>query len=294
MAHQLFPETAGVHGALYGGLLGPSPAARIQRPAAEFSLEAALTVGLVPFPATLPLPPSVDFRTRQANGQPWVLPVMGDDDQGQMGACASFAAKHMDEFVSLKVGHTLQEFAPLWIYREMQLRYEPDQLGQDTGAFLSWAAAVMCDAGFARESDYPYSDNPAALLQQPSWTANFRATWYKNRVAVTVPSDPQSMKATLAAGHAFMLGFQVCQSFYNAQGTGRIPIPPAGDTLLGGHAVLCIGFADDSGFEGGGYLLLLNQWSGFSPGNVLMMPYAYVGGDRVSDCWAIALAGTPS
>ena len=273
----------------YGGYRGPSPKDPLHRPGAVFSFEDALKIGVIKTTPGVALATAVDFRK-----QGWVTTAMENDDQGQLGACVSFSAKHMREFLSIQIGHGLQEHAPIWLYTKMQEKFEPTELGMDTGAYISWAASVMSDAGFALETDWPY--DPTELGVAPSAMSNFRATWYKNIVSVTVPSDVNAMKQVLSANHAFMLGFNVYNSFWGAQGSGVIPMPPDGDTLAGGHAVFCFGYQDDKSFAGGGYLWLLNQWADFSPENALQMPYAYVTGQDpvngpwVSDCWSLALA----
>ncbi|HEX2712190.1 MAG TPA: hypothetical protein VHM88_08210, partial [Candidatus Acidoferrales bacterium] len=248
--------------------------------------------------------------------------TMYTDDQQTLGACVSFAGDHMRCFLSLQDGHPRQPHSQLWIYWQMRERFEgrPEERfydanwrTDDTGAFGSWAEAIMEGRGFARKDDWPYD---VTKLSVPPPAASYGpALWYKNVVPVTVPIDVAAWKNLLAAGHAFMTGYAVCQSFYQAQGSGNVPIPPAGDTIQGGHENFVMGYQDGRTYPdgtplpagAGGYFIFLNQWgsgptSWFSPQNRLYVPYSFLAAPApnpppnsgwttcVSDATCVALA----
>ncbi|MGC2270214.1 MAG: hypothetical protein WA608_25755 [Candidatus Acidiferrales bacterium] len=56
------------------------------------------------------------------------------------------------------------------------------------------------------------------------------------------------MKGCLASGCPFVFGFTVYESFESPQvaQTGVAPMPAAGEKVLGGHAVLALGYDDPS------------------------------------------------
>ena len=54
------------------------------------------------------------------------------------------------------------------------------------------------------------------------------------------------MQGCLAPGYPFVFGFSVYESFMSAEvaRTGEVPLPPRGEQLIGGHAVLAVGYDD--------------------------------------------------
>jgi hypothetical protein len=316
MANKLFDGKPGSHGPLHGGLLGKNPTDPFQNAASKTDLATARLIGLIKAPPPT-LPASVDFGT-----MPWWVASMYADDQGQLGSCVSFASDHMRGFLSLQAGHGRQPHSQLWIYYNMRQRfegispavngsnYDPTWQTDDTGAYGSWAEAIIEGRGFAMESDWPYDITKFSVA--PPAKSYGPALSYRNVVPVTVPLDVPTMKSLLAAGHGFMVGFTVCQSFYQAQGNGDVPIPPAGDKVLGGHENFVMGYADGTKYPdgtalpagAGGYLIFLNQWgsgpgSWFSPQNRLYVPYSFVtapapdgSGPMVMDATCLALAPT--
>jgi len=313
MGHKLFDGKPGSHGPLHGGLLGKNPTDPLQNAMSKTDLATARLMGLIKVPPPK-LPASVDFGKES-----WWDASMYADDQGQLGACVSFAADHMRGFLSLQAGHGRQPHSQLWIYWQMRQRFEGIQ-GQpnydanwqadDTGAYGSWAQAIIEGRGFALGSDWPYVVGNLAVA--PPAKSYGPALAYRNTVPVTVTVDVNTWKTLLAAGHAFMTGYTVCQSFYNGQNTGDVPIPPAGDKVLGGHENFVMGYADGTTYPdgtalpagAGGYFIFLNQWgsgpgSWFSPQNRLYVPYSFLAapapdgsGPMVMDATCLVLAPT--
>jgi C1A family cysteine protease len=102
-----------------------------------------------------------------------------------------------------------------------------------------------------------------------------------------VPRMFNQMKGCLAHGYPFVLGFSVYESFESEEvaRTGVVPMPDiAKEQMLGGHAVLAVGYDDaDQRF------LCRNSWGeSWGEGGYFTMPYAYLT-DRslASDFWAI-------
>ena len=54
------------------------------------------------------------------------------------------------------------------------------------------------------------------------------------------------MQGCLADGCPIVFGFSVYESFESADvaHTGVVPLPPRGETLVGGHAVVAVGYDD--------------------------------------------------
>ena len=98
------------------------------------------------------------------------------------------------------------------------------------------------------------------------------------------------MKACLADGFPFVFGFTVYESFESpaVAKTGRVPMPSSDERVLGGHAVVAVGYNDaDQRF------IVRNSW-GTSWGlkGYFLMPYAYLANrDLSDDLWTIRRGG---
>ena len=96
------------------------------------------------------------------------------------------------------------------------------------------------------------------------------------------------MKGCLASGFPFVFGFTVYESFESQEvaKTGMVPMPAAGESVLGGHAVLAVGYDD-----GHQRFIVRNSWgTGWGMQGYFTMPYAYLTErDLSSDFWTIRL-----
>ena len=81
------------------------------------------------------------------------------------------------------------------------------------------------------------------------------------------------MKACLAAGYPFVFGFTVYESFESADvaRTGVASMPAPDEKVIGGHAVLAVGY-DDAAQT----FLVRNSWgTGWGQAGYFTLPYAY-------------------
>ena len=92
-----------------------------------------------------------------------------------------------------------------------------------------------------------------------------------------------SIKTSLAAGLPVMFGFSV----YSSMGSGAwIPFPAPSDRLVGGHAVVAIGY-DDSQAS----LLIRNSWgTTWGDRGYGRLPYDYVLRGLADDFWSLSSA----
>lgn len=212
-------------------------------------------------------------------------------DQGQLGSCVFQAYRNAREYLTLKVGHKLQPLSALWAYYNCRHRFYPQEADQDTGAYLRDGMKILVGRGMALEKSWPY--RPARFNDPPPAATYGPAIAYRNVASYRVDSLSE-MVDVIAAGWPVALGFSVYSSFYDAQGHGRVPMPPAGDGILGGHAVLAIGYSFQGNWAGGGYILARNSWgsgaTGFTTDGNLRFPMAFINDEStLYDAWAIAL-----
>lgn len=96
-----------------------------------------------------------------------------------------------------------------------------------------------------------------------------RALWY-GRLQPTL----RDMKACLAEGYPFTAGFSVYRSFESREvkRTGLVPMPARHEKLLGGHAMLVVGYSD-----GDRHFIVRNSWgSAWGDRGYCYIPYGYV------------------
>ena len=94
------------------------------------------------------------------------------------------------------------------------------------------------------------------------------------------------MKTSLINGHPFVFGVAVYNSFISQQveNTGIVPMPTMGESMLGGHAMLAVGYNDITQ-----RFLVRNSWGkswGLKEGNLqgyCTIPYAYLENRNLSD-----------
>jgi C1A family cysteine protease len=131
--------------------------------------------------------------------------------------------------------------------------------------------------------------NPALYLY--SYAANFKAIKYA-RLDSAGQGGAQTLacvKEALSGGHVVAFGFPVYSSIYNTGSDGWIPFPDNADTMVGGHAVLAVGF-DDARSAGGdtGALIIRNSWSSaWGDQGYGYLPYRYVTEQLALDFWSI-------
>jgi len=89
------------------------------------------------------------------------------------------------------------------------------------------------------------------------------------------------MLGCLADGFPFEFGFSVYESFESDQvaRTGLVPMPKRGESLLGGHAVVGVGY--DQATE---RLIVRNSWGvGWGDKGYFYLPFAYASNRNLSD-----------
>jgi C1A family cysteine protease len=158
-------------------------------------------------------------------------------------------------------------------------------INDDSGAMLRDGIKSVAQEGVCPEKMWPYDPTPFPpnrhLTKKPS------ASCYKEALKHTaveyrrVTRNLSQMKGCLASGYPFVLGFTVYDSFESdtVAKTGVVPMPARREHVLGGHAVLAVGYDDrQSRFR------MRNSWGrAWGVKGYFTMPYAYLLDDNLSD-----------
>ena len=219
------------------------------------------------------------------------------EDQGNLGSCTAHAGVGLVEYYERKVYGRHLDASRLFLYKATR-----DLMGQkgDTGAFLRTTMGALRLFGVPPESFWPYEiarfdDEPSAFLY--SFAKEYQSMQY---FRVDPPEKRRDkvlgdIKRLLAHGIASMFGFTVYDSYEQASTSGRIPLPCTMDRIVGGHAVVAVGYDDGleikntgSDLVAKGALLFRNSWGkDWGERGYGRLPYQYVLGWMAIDWWSI-------
>jgi len=225
---------------------------------------------------TIGLPAAVDLR-------PSCPPVF---DQGDLGSCtanAIVAAMMMAGSQGDPDAPPQPMLSRLFLYYfERVIEHSVDS---DSGAMMRDGFKVIANKGCCLEDTWPYIIGDFA--KHPDALALNEAASDKAVVYSRVDQTPGQMKAVLAAGYPIAVGFTVYESFESDEvaKTGIVPMPKVDESVLGGHAVLVVGY-DNSQSR----FLCRNSWGeGWGMKGYFSLPYDYLTNpDLADDFWTVS------
>jgi C1A family cysteine protease len=138
--------------------------------------------------------------------------------------------------------------------------------------------------GAPHEPIWPYVI--ARFRTRPSPAAYTDGRRHQALIYERLPYALEQMQGCLAAGYPFVFGFSVYDSFESrdVSKSGDVPMPIGGETLLGGHAVLAVGYDDATR-----RFVLRNSWgASWGRHGYGTIPYDYLLDPGLSDdFWTI-------
>jgi len=204
-------------------------------------------------------------------------------DQGQLGSCTANAIAAAIQFDQMKQKlPKVSRPSRLFIYYNE--RAMEGTVDSDSGAQIRDGIKSVAKQGDCPESLWPYV--VVRFRTRPPARCYQDAVHHKAVVYQRLPQDLTSMRGCLAAGYPFVFGFTVYQSFESADvaRTGRVELPRPGEGVVGGHAVMAVGY-DDLAER----FVVRNSWgTGWGKRGYFTMPYAYLTQSSLADdFWTI-------
>lgn len=231
------------------------------------------------------LPSKIDLR-------PQCSPIV---NQGKIGSCTGNALAGNLEFLELQQMKTktttddtqvfcLDSFTPfsrLFIYYNERLI--EGKVDQDSGATIRDGIKSLVKWGSCSEKTWKYTQTN--VFTKPTLKAYKEAKPHNITSYLRIESTNE-MKQCLASGFPFVFGFAVYESFESPQvaRTGVMPMPSITERMLGGHAVMAVGYDDTEK-----YFIIRNSWGPeWGDKGYFKMPYDYISNSNLTaDFWTV-------
>lgn len=203
------------------------------------------------------------------------------EDQGALGSCTANALAGALEFLECKNKVSFKDFSRLFIYyNERVLEHS---VNSDSGAMLRDGIKTLAKQGACSEKSWPYDISKFKSKPGPAC--------YKEALEHQITSYHRiltldQMRTCLAEGFPFVFGFGVYESFesQDVSRTGIVNMPKKGEQMLGGHAVMAVGYDHPKQ-----RFIVRNSWgTDWGQKGYFTMPYKYLSDRNLSDdFWTI-------
>lgn len=210
------------------------------------------------------LPSSADLRAK----------FLAPRDQGAEGCCSGFGTAALREALHcIAAGAFLPDYlSPAYLYA--RTRMIEGTFPADAGATVADEMTTLMNYGVCPESNLPYTGNAS---EAPTPVCDVAAEPFR----ITPPAclnvagrvDLGLLKTTLGImGRPAVFGMPVYQSFEATGLDGLVAVPAAGETLLGGHCMVAVGYDDATQ-----RVIVRNSWGqSWGLGGYCFIPYAMV------------------
>lgn len=234
------------------------------------------------------VPDQRDYPYTQLAAAPPILPSSVDlrshcspiENQGELGSCTSCALVGNLEFLKNFEEQKIN-FSKLFLYyNERAIRKAVES---DSGASLRDGIKSLVKEGCCKETLWPYHQEDFA--KKPDSKAYEDALRYQITKYFRLQTI-QEMKHTLSQGFPFVFGFAVYESFESEEvkKTGKVPLPLKTERFCGGHAVMAVGYKDETQ-----QLIVRNSWGCvWGDHGYFYLPYEYYTNLHLaSDFWTV-------
>jgi C1A family cysteine protease len=215
-------------------------------------------------------------------------------DQGNIGSCTANAIAAALEFDMMKQG--LAAFTPSRLFIYYNERTMEGTVGSDSGAFIRDGIKSVASMGDCPETEWTYDGTAAGAgnifaagakaATAPDPGCYTDAVRHRALTYLSIDQNLADMKGCLASGYPFVFGFSVYESIESdtVALSGKIPMPSASEQVIGGHAVMAVGYDDIAQA-----FIVRNSWgAGWGQAGYGSIPYTYLLDDNLAnDFWTI-------
>jgi C1A family cysteine protease len=230
------------------------------------------------------VPVSFDWRS---NGGNYVTPVR---NQGSCGSCWAFATTAaLESYILIKDSRSGQDDNRAEeILLSCSTALSCTNPGSCNGGYIGRASDCILITGLPPDFYFPYtataSDDNCGNAGTGWQTDTYRiAAWsYITTTSVSV----SAIKNALYTYGPLVTTMDVYSDFYYYAGG---VYEYSSGTYQGGHAILIVGYVDDTSIAGGGYFIVKNSWgNGWGSGGYFSIAYSETGSPLYFGEWTIA------
>lgn len=210
-------------------------------------------------------------------------------DQATLGSCTANAIGAAYQFCQDKQSPPLRRAFLSWVPSRLFIYFNErameGTINVDAGAQLRDGIKSVVAQGVCPEKIWPY--DISKFTKRPPVKC-YDAALKDQVLQYSRITTIFAMKDCLAAGFPFVFGFSVYESFMSqaTATTGLATMPKSSERLLGGHAVMAVGYDDVAQM-----FIVRNSWgTRWGKAGYFFMPYAYLESRELSDdFWTIRM-----
>ena len=202
-------------------------------------------------------------------------------DQGKLGSCTANAISAAYQFDELKQNNK-KVFSPSRLFIYYNERSMEGTIDKDAGAEIRNGMKSINTIGVCSKELWPYDEKKFTV--KPDDEAYQDAKIHTSISYQRLSQNLNEMKHCLSEGLPFVFGFIVYQSFESGEiaRTGYMNMPLSKDKILGGHAVMAVGYTKE-------HIIVRNSWGDkWGDKGYFYMPYKYILNSKLaSDFWVL-------
>jgi len=206
-----------------------------------------------------------------------------DMNQRGLSSCVGNSTIESLEMLSNVAGYKPVPLSRLFVYN--MARQRNGNLDKDEGTFIRSAFDVLSRFGVCDEYLWPYEEGK--VFTSPSIMAQRQAVGHRihsyYRIDSTGDERIKDIVAALHAKHPVVFGTMITSAFQRIGDRTPIDRPGPNDTLIGGHAMVIVGYI-------GGSFLIKNSWgTGWGSHGFCLMTPEYITWNSTWDLWVPTL-----
>jgi C1A family cysteine protease len=204
-------------------------------------------------------------------------------NQGELGSCTANAIACAIQYDEIK--QNLENNVPSRLFIYYNERDIEGNTDRDTGASLRDGVKCINNIGYCNETIWPY--DITKFIEKPTQECYDYARKHKSISYKRVQQDEIHIKSVLNLGFPIVFGISVYESFEseNVAKSGIVPLPKNDERMLGGHAIVLVGYDEEKRL-----FTFRNSWGeNWGDKGYGYLPYEYVCDKNLStDFWVIS------